>query len=154
MDIHYYVTVQMCTYKLQDISKLYFTMHMVLFTSVDLRGNQLCALPPEVCHLSSVTSLVLDDNQLEQLPPEMKQLANLTTLSLRNNSILSCEDAWLRPVRVNTIPLLNYIILCEFGTSDHLTTFTKLWKQESSFQFLAKVHLCVSEGLHREFPTG
>ena len=62
---------------------------MILFTSVDLSGNRLLALPPEVGHLSSVSTLVLDDNQLDQLPSEMKKLAKLKTLSLRNNSILS-----------------------------------------------------------------
>ena len=63
---------------------------MVLFTSIDLSGNRLLALPPEVGHLSSVSTLVLDDNQLDQLPSEMKQLTKLKVLSLHNNSILPC----------------------------------------------------------------
>ena len=74
---------------MQDLSKLCFTEHMVLFMSIDLSGNQLLTLPPEVGHLSSVSTFVLDDNQLEQLSSEMKQLANLKTLSLHNYSILS-----------------------------------------------------------------
>lgn len=73
---------------IQDLSKLHFTEHMVLFQTVDLTGNQLRSLPAEISSLSSVTSLVLDDNQLEQLPPEMKQLAGLKSLSLCSNSIL------------------------------------------------------------------
>ena len=75
---------------LQDLSKLYidFTEHMLLFQTVDLSGNHLQVLPPEVRYLSGVSSLVLDDNQLEQLPADTKQLVNLKTLSLHNNSIL------------------------------------------------------------------
>ena len=72
----------------QDLSKLHFTEHMVLFQTIDLSGNQLQSLPAEMNCLSTVTSLVLDDNQLEQVPPEMKQLARLKSLSLCNNSIL------------------------------------------------------------------
>ena len=73
---------------MQELTKLYFTEHMLLFQTIDLSGNQLRVLPSEVSQLTSATSLTLDDNQLRELPAEMKQLSNLKSLSLRNNSIL------------------------------------------------------------------
>ena len=56
-------------------------------TSLSLRGNQLQALPPEIGQLSNLTELNLVENQLQALPPEIGQLSNLTELNLWGNQL-------------------------------------------------------------------
>src|SRR5207302_593359 len=55
--------------------------------SLDLSGNRLTALPPEVGQLSALTSLNLSDNRLAVLPPEIGRLSALTTLNLCGNQL-------------------------------------------------------------------
>ena len=49
---------------------------------LDLMGNNLQALPPEIGQLSNLTKLNLEHNQLQAIPPEIGQLSNLTLLDL------------------------------------------------------------------------
>jgi len=56
-------------------------------TRLDLSGQGLTALPPELFQLTALTRLDLDDNQLTALPPELGQLRELTTLSLDGNQL-------------------------------------------------------------------
>jgi small GTP-binding protein len=56
-------------------------------TELDLSGNGLESLPPEIGELKSLTKLYLSENGLENLPPEIGALKNLTTLYLWNNSL-------------------------------------------------------------------
>jgi internalin A len=56
-------------------------------TELDLNGNQLSELPPEIGQLTSLTGLYLRDNQLNELPPEIGQLTDLTILYLRGNQL-------------------------------------------------------------------
>lgn len=72
---------------LQNLSRLFFHEHLVLYEKIDLSHNQLLTLDPNIRCLVSVSELILDDNQVEQLPSEMASLRRLTTLSLKNNSI-------------------------------------------------------------------
>jgi internalin A len=57
------------------------------WTSLDLSGNQLTALPPEITKLNNLTSLDLSENQLASLPPEIARLTNLTFLVLSYNRL-------------------------------------------------------------------
>ncbi len=57
-------------------------------TNLDLSGNQLTSVPPELAKLTNLTSLVLSGNQLTNLPPELAKLTNLTSLVLWNNQFV------------------------------------------------------------------
>ena len=51
-------------------------------TEIDLGGNGLTGLPPEIGNLTNLTSLNLGYNGLTGLPPEIGNLTNLTSLNL------------------------------------------------------------------------
>jgi Leucine rich repeat len=55
--------------------------------SLDLSGNQLTALPPEVGRLTALQRLDLGKNQLTALPPEIGQLTALQRLELGGNRL-------------------------------------------------------------------
>src|SRR5207244_241094 len=55
--------------------------------SLDLSGNQLAILPPEIGRLSALTSLDLWGNQLAVLPPEMGDLSSTVSLHLSDNPL-------------------------------------------------------------------
>jgi hypothetical protein len=54
---------------------------------LDLRANQLTALPPEIGQLTALQSLYLRANQLTALPPEIGQLTALQSLHLSANQL-------------------------------------------------------------------
>ena len=56
-------------------------------TELDLSGNQLTQLPPEITELKNLTTLNLSWNQLTQLPPEITELKNLISLDLSGNQL-------------------------------------------------------------------
>jgi len=56
---------------------------------LDLRGNLLTSLPPEICQLTELKALFLSSNSLTSLPPEICQLTNLIELDLRRNQLVS-----------------------------------------------------------------
>ncbi|MCI5212247.1 MAG: hypothetical protein D3910_26475, partial [Candidatus Electrothrix sp. ATG2] len=58
-------------------------------TELQLWGNQLTYLPPEIVHLKNLRSIQLDGNNITMLPPELFQLTNLTTLHLAVNELTS-----------------------------------------------------------------
>ncbi|MBD2611264.1 leucine-rich repeat domain-containing protein [Nostoc punctiforme FACHB-252] len=57
--------------------------------TLSLSSNQLSSLPPEIVQLTNLQSLILSNNQLSSLPPEVVQLTNLQTLSLSRNQLSS-----------------------------------------------------------------
>ncbi|MEH2420803.1 MAG: COR domain-containing protein [Nostoc sp.] len=56
-------------------------------TKLDLSGEGLTTLPPEIGQLTNLRSLHLENNQLSRLSPEIVQLTNLQTLHLENNQL-------------------------------------------------------------------
>jgi len=60
---------------------------------LNLGGNQLTTMPPEICQLTNLRRLRLGENQLTKLPPEIGQLTKLIELTLFKNrlSILPSE---------------------------------------------------------------
>src|SRR5258706_434210 len=62
-------------------------------TSLNLNGNKIAEIPPEIGQLTNLTTLYLYNNALTSLPPEIGQLTNLTTLSLYNNTLTSPPPA-------------------------------------------------------------
>ena len=61
-------------------------------TSLDLTGNQLTELPPEIGQLTSLTTLYLQENQLTALPEQIGQLTNLQSLDLLNNQLTALPE--------------------------------------------------------------
>ncbi|WP_440955640.1 leucine-rich repeat domain-containing protein [Methanosarcina sp. Mfa9] len=57
-------------------------------TELNLSWNQLTQIPPEICELENLTTLNLSQNQLTQIPPEIGKLENLTTLKLSGNQLI------------------------------------------------------------------
>ena len=56
---------------------------------LDLQNNQIAALPPEIGQLAKLQVLLLDSNQIVELPPEIGQLAALQELLIDNNQIMT-----------------------------------------------------------------
>lgn len=56
-------------------------------TELDLSGNQLTQLPPEITELKNLTTLDLSWNKLTQFPPEITELKNLIILDLSRNQL-------------------------------------------------------------------
>ncbi len=70
-----------------DLRKLLGEPGVEQLRTLDLGGNQLCTLPPEIGKLSALTTLDLHLNHLSTLPPEIGKLTALTKLSLWGNQL-------------------------------------------------------------------
>ncbi|XP_019849488.1 PREDICTED: geranylgeranyl transferase type-2 subunit alpha-like [Amphimedon queenslandica] len=77
-----------------NLSRLYFTQHMVFIEDLLLNGNKLNSTHSleGLKNLKSLQSLSLADNQLITLPKTLGGLTNLKSLSLENNDIKELED--------------------------------------------------------------
>ncbi|UKO97556.1 COR domain-containing protein [Nostoc sp. UHCC 0870] len=58
-------------------------------TELNLSGQRLKTLPPEIGQLTNLQTLYLSSNQLSSLPPEFGQLTNLQSLHLGGNQLSS-----------------------------------------------------------------
>jgi Leucine-rich repeat (LRR) protein len=56
---------------------------------LSLSNNELTCLPPEIGHLSKLTELILNNNRLKTLPVEVCRLTSLHTLLLSGNDLCS-----------------------------------------------------------------
>jgi internalin A len=93
---------------------------------LELKGNQLTALPPEIGRLSNLAVLDLGDNRLTALPPEIGRLSMLHQLWAEDNQLITL------PPEIGQLTELSYLWLGgnqltalppEIG---HLTNLTKL----------------------------
>ena len=72
----------------QDISSLPPEINQLKhLTWLDLSGNNLRSLPSEIGELSKLIWLYVGDNKLEVLPRQIKQLKNLSLLNLSKNNL-------------------------------------------------------------------
>ena len=58
-------------------------------TKLNLSGNQLTSLPPEIEKLTNLTGLNLANNKLTSVPLEITKLTSLTSLDLGYNKLTS-----------------------------------------------------------------
>ena len=63
------------------------------WTELDLSGQGLTVLPPEIVQFPNLTRLSLSNNQITEIPAAIAQLTKLTTLNLYNNKIAKIPDA-------------------------------------------------------------
>jgi len=78
-------------------------------THLDLRSNQLTALPCTIVRLTALTSLDLRQNQLTVLPDEIGNLTALETLNLERNKFLVFPDS------ICTSPVLTALFYLNLG---------------------------------------
>ncbi len=69
---------------------------MINLQSLDLSGNQLSALPPEIWQLTNLQWLYLSANQLSSLPDEIQGLKSLKKLYLEENPFTADDIDQLR----------------------------------------------------------
>ncbi|WP_292730406.1 COR domain-containing protein [Nostoc sp. JL31] len=74
-------------------------------TTLDLSGNSLTTLVPEIVQLTNLQSLILSSNQLSSLPPEVVELTNLQTLILSNNQLSSLPSEIVKLTNLQTLSL-------------------------------------------------
>lgn len=72
---------------------------------LDLSGNQMVALTPEITIFTSLEELILDDNSLCMIPDEISQCPKLRSLSLRRNELQTLPVALLRDSTVDKMQL-------------------------------------------------
>lgn len=51
-------------------------------TQLDLGGNKITIIPPEIAQLANLTELYLNENKITIISPEIAQLTNLMRLDL------------------------------------------------------------------------
>jgi internalin A len=76
-------------------------------TELDLSGNNLTVLPPEIVQLLNLQTLDLSSNQLSSLPAEFGQLVNLQTLNLHSNQLSSLPAEIVQLLNLRSLYLYN-----------------------------------------------
>jgi len=71
----------------QELLELIGQAAVEKWTILDLEGQGLIELPPEIGQLTSLMELFLSENRLTSIPLEIGKLTNLTELSLRENEL-------------------------------------------------------------------
>jgi len=75
-------------------------------TDLHLKSNQLTNLPPEIGQLSGLTHLTLDSNHLTKLPPEIGQLTGLTNLYVNGNQLTGLPPEIVRLTNLRELHLV------------------------------------------------
>jgi internalin A len=60
---------------------------------LDLEGNKLESLPPEIGKLSALTTLKVGGNVLQSLPSELRLLRQLTLIDFENNPVTTLPES-------------------------------------------------------------
>ena len=66
---------------------------MVQLEELYLGANKLSSLPDSICSLEKLTILKVDDNRLFELPPSIGSLKSLKNLDIKNNMLLSLPES-------------------------------------------------------------
>jgi internalin A len=74
-------------------------------STLTLSDNRLSSLPPEIVHLHHLSALYLRSNQLSSLPPEIGHLRNLSWLDLRSNQLSNLPSEISQPQNISTLDL-------------------------------------------------
>ncbi|MEH2177764.1 leucine-rich repeat domain-containing protein [Nostoc sp.] len=74
-------------------------------TELDLSGEGLTTLPPEIGQLTNLQTLDISDNELSSLPAEIVQLTNLQTLHVYNNQLGSLPLEIVQLTNLQTLGL-------------------------------------------------
>lgn len=69
--------------------------HLVGLTSLNVRGNELTKIPPEIGLLTALTILLARFNKITELPPEIGRLSSLKTLRVESNRLRALPVAAL-----------------------------------------------------------
>ncbi|XP_031826481.2 E3 ubiquitin-protein ligase LRSAM1 isoform X2 [Nomia melanderi] len=64
-----------------------------LLVVLDIHGNEITNLPPDIMCLSSLKELYLQDNNIRKLPNEIVHLSKLTTLNIAKNNLKQLPEA-------------------------------------------------------------
>ena len=101
-------------------------------TVLNLRGNQLTTLPPEIGELANLTELNLSVNQLTALPPEITKLTNMTEFDLGDNQLTTLPPEIIELTRLTTLDLWDNQLITltpEIGELTSLTTLSLSYNQ-------------------------
>jgi Leucine-rich repeat (LRR) protein len=95
--------------------------------TLDLRHNQLTVLPPEIGRLTNLDGLYLDGNQLTALPPEIGRLTNLDGLWLDGNQLTALPPEIGQLTNLQTLGLRNNHLTALPPEIGQLTNLQTLW---------------------------
>jgi len=96
-------------------------------TTLDLRGNQLTAIPEAIGKLTNLTELRLDNNQLTTVPEAIGKLTNLNTLYLDNNQLTRVPAAIGKLTNLTLLRLHNNQLTTVPEAIGKLTDLTTLY---------------------------
>ncbi len=102
-------------------------------TVLDLGGNDLYTLPPEIGLFTGLTRLHAAQNQLYYLPEEIGNLKSLTELHLNNNKLAILPDSFYTLPALNKLYLMNNSFSSLPKSFANLTTLTDLSFSDNQF---------------------
>ncbi|MGE5610297.1 MAG: GTP-binding protein, partial [Bacillota bacterium] len=82
-----HLNLSACEVQDQDLHEILTEPGIEQLASLDLFGNRLTALPPQISRLAALAALHLGINRLTALPPEIGQLTALTDLYILHNQL-------------------------------------------------------------------
>jgi len=106
-------------------------------TTLNLAGNKLTVLPPDIGLLSNLKVLNLESNKLTILPPSISQLNRLTHLHLKLNNLTTLPDHIGDLTALQHLDLANNLLNELCGTFGGLVSLTFLDLTENKLSHLA-----------------
>lgn len=144
----------------EQIKILEFVSQMSWLTHLDLFGNYLSKLPPEIGNLQNLTHLDIESNNLEELPETLSNLGNLTDLNLGQNKLKSLPLSLTRLTKLTQLYVNNNMLESlpeDIGNLTKLTqlglAFNKLRKLPNSIgQLIELIHITLEYNLLERLP--